>query len=73
MIAATALNPSDTMKGCFVVGALWYFTLLKKVGEKYEYYISSGFDALMPKKLYQIFTNLQAVKAEALAAIANQS
>ena len=69
MIAATAINPSDTMKGCFVVGALWYFTLLKKVEGKYEYYISSGYKALAPKELYQIFTYLQAVKAEALAVL----
>lgn len=69
MIAAIEQNPADEMKGCFVVGAQWFFTLLQKRGDKYFYYISQPFEALIHEKLYRIFTNLQAVKAEALAAI----
>lgn len=67
MIAALAQNPSDEMKGCFIVGPLWYFTRLIKVDNQYEYFISPGFDALSNEDLYQIYSNLQAVKAEALA------
>ena len=73
MIAALEQNPADSMKGCFVVGAQWFFTLLQKKDSKYYYYISQPFEALIHEKLYQIFINLQAVKAEALAAIAKES
>jgi len=73
MIAALEQNPADEIKGCFVVGSQWFFTLLHKRGDKYFYYISQPFEALIHEKLYRIFVNLQAVKAEALAAIKQES
>ena len=73
MIAALGINQSNEMKGCYVVGGQWFFTLLKKEENIYRYYISPYFDALIPEKLYQIFTNLQAVKAEALAYLAEDA
>lgn len=71
MIAAIGQNNSSEIKGCYVIGQLWYFTLLKKVDHTYHYYISPSFDALVPEKLQHIFSNLQAVKAEALAFLSN--
>lgn len=67
MIVAIALNQEEKMRGGFVVGSLWYFALLQKEGELYRYYISPSFDALSQKGMFQIFTYLQAVKADALA------
>lgn len=73
MIAALEMNPSHEMKGGFIVGALWYFALLRKVEERYFFYISPGYNALDFEDLQYIFTILQSVKAEALEAITNMT
>ena len=70
LIAALAINEANVIKGGFIISAQWFFASLRKVENKYIYYVSPAFDALIPEKLYQIFTNLQAVKAEALAYLA---
>lgn len=67
MLVAIAQNKMEEVKGAYVIGQLWYFTLLKKKGEQYEYYISPPFNALSVTQLQQIYRYLQAVKADSLS------
>lgn len=71
LITALAINQQNSIKGGYIVGQLWYFSILEKEGDKYKYYVSRNFDALSFKKLYQIYNILQAVKSEALGLCKN--
>lgn len=67
MIATLAHNESQTIKGGYILGQLWKFAILEKIGDKsYHYYVSASFDALIYEQLKQIYINLQAVKKEAI-------
>ena len=69
LLTALAINGKTLIKGGLIVGQLWHFAFLEKKGDQYFYYISPALDALIPEKLHQIYRNLQAVKAEALAEV----
>ncbi|MEA3316014.1 MAG: hypothetical protein U9Q30_09180, partial [Campylobacterota bacterium] len=46
LISAVELNSWDNIKGAFIVGAIWNFVILEKLGkDKYQYYISVNFDS----------------------------
>ena len=63
MLTATTLNNTNEIKGGYIIGELWKFIVLKKLeNEKYEYFVSDGFDCLKLNDLKQIYINLQAVK-----------
>ncbi len=63
MLAAMTLNKTNTIIGGYIIGRYWNFIILDKLeNEKYEYFISDGFDCLKFDDLKQIYINLQAVK-----------
>ncbi|MEM0995005.1 MAG: hypothetical protein AAGI49_18390 [Bacteroidota bacterium] len=64
MITALAENEQDRIKGGFITEQQWRVAILeKKAHHTYQYYGSPVLAALVPEQLYQIYTNLKAVKA----------
>ncbi len=56
-------NKTTIMRGGYIVGQLWKFVILEKVGEnQFEYVVSKAFDSLDLDDLKQIYVILQAVK-----------
>jgi len=65
LISAIELNNWTTIKGAYIVGAIWNFVILEKLGkDKYQYYISSNFDSTKIEDLKDIYKNLTFVKNE---------
>lgn len=65
MIVSILTNRTNTMKGAYIVGSVWTFVILQKIGEKiYEYSVSKKFDSMDMEDLKQIYKNLQIVKKE---------
>jgi len=64
MLSAIILNGSDTIKGAYIMGTIWNFTILEKKNDRYIYYTSKSLDSLDIDDLKQIYTNLQIVKRE---------
>jgi hypothetical protein len=53
------------MKGAYIVGAVWHFVILEKLGpNKYQYFISKLFNATNIEDLKSIYQNLLFVKNE---------
>jgi hypothetical protein len=53
------------MKGAYIVGAVWHFVILEKIGtNKYQYFISKLFNATNIEDLKSIYQNLLFVKNE---------
>ena len=64
MIAATIVNNSNKIKGAYIMGTVWNFTILEKKENKYIYYTSKSLDSSDIDDLKQIYKNLQIVKRE---------
>ena len=65
LISAVELNDFKTIKGAYIVGAIWNFVILKKIKvHKYEYFISPNFDSTKIHDLEDIYKNLLVVKNE---------
>jgi len=65
LISAVELNNWKTIKGAYIIGSIWNFVILKKLGKnKYEYFISENFDSSKIEDLKGIFKNLLFVKKE---------
>ncbi len=63
MLTAMTLNKTNKIIGGYIIGRYWNFIILEKLeNEKYEYFVSDGFDCLKFDDLKQIYINLQAVK-----------
>jgi hypothetical protein len=68
LIAAVELNQFTTLKGAFIIGALWHFVILEKIGiDSYQYFISKSYDSTDLEKLQGIYKNLLYVKQEIFA------
>ena len=53
------------MRGAYIVGAIWNFVILEKVGvDKYQYYVSQNFDSTKIEDLKAIYKNLVFIKNE---------
>ncbi len=56
-------NKTNIMRGGYVIGQLWKFVILEKIGENhFQYFVSKSFDSLDLDDLKQIYVILQAVK-----------
>jgi hypothetical protein len=67
MITAIELNSWKTIKGAYIIGAIWNFVILEKVDENnYRYWISQNFDSSDLEKLKLIYKNLLFIKNEIL-------
>jgi hypothetical protein len=65
LIAAIELNNWFTIKGAYIVGAIWNFVILEKLEtDKYQYFVSPNFDCTKIEDLQLIYKNLLFVKAE---------
>ena len=70
LISGVELNKQEEMKGAYIVGAFWYFVILKKLGkDKYEYFVSRSFDSMRIDDLEQIYKNLIYIKNEIIKQI----
>jgi hypothetical protein len=65
LISAVELNNWTTIKGAYIVGSIWRFVILEKLGEnKYQYFVSQNFDSTKIEDLKDIYKNLLFVKNE---------
>ena len=63
MMVAMELNEENLMRGAFVIGRIWNFVILTKLGNnQYEYFRSPDFNVLKIQELKQLYINLQAIK-----------
>jgi hypothetical protein len=68
LIAAVELNQFTAIKGAFIIGVIWYFVILEKIGtDSYQYFISKSYDSTDLEKLQGIYKNLLYVKQEIFA------
>jgi hypothetical protein len=68
LIAAVELNQFTTMKGAFIIGAIWHFVILEKIeNHSYQYFVSKSYDSTDLEKLQGIYKNLLYVKREIFA------
>ncbi len=64
-MSAVELNDWKSIKGAYIVGSIWNFVILEKLGkDKYQYFISSNFDATKIEDLKSIYRNLLFIKNE---------
>jgi len=65
LISAIELNNDTSMRGAYIVGAIWNFVILEKLGkDKYQYFVSENFDSSKIEDLKGIYRNLVFVKEE---------
>lgn len=65
LLVALHINQVQKMKGAFIAGPRWNFMILEKLpDEKFVFYVSKNFDAMKISDLQEIYTYLQAVKAD---------
>jgi uncharacterized protein YfkK (UPF0435 family) len=65
LIAGVELNSWKEIKGAYIVGAIWNFVILEKVGENsYRYFVSENFDSTKIEDLKNIYKNLVFIKNE---------
>jgi hypothetical protein len=63
LLSGIAINETNIMRGCYVIGRNWYFVIMEKdENNNYTAYISEQFDSLKIVDLKQIYKNLQIVK-----------
>jgi hypothetical protein len=63
LVAAIAINDTNIMRGCYVIGRNWNFVIMEKdENNNYFAHISDQFDCLKIADLTQIYKNLQIVK-----------
>ncbi len=47
MLVAVEKNESTIFRGAYIIGQLWKFVILEKIGEnQFEYFVSQAFDSL---------------------------
>jgi hypothetical protein len=65
LISAVELNGFNSIKGAYIVGAIWNFVILERVEKhNYIYYVSQNFDSTKIEDLKSIYKNLLFVKNE---------
>ena len=65
LISAIELNNDASMRGAYIVGAIWNFVILEKLDKnKYQYFVSENFDSSKIGDLKDIYKNLVFVKEE---------
>jgi len=65
LISAVELNHWQTIKGAYIIGAMWHFVILEKLAEnQYQYFVSQNFDSMKINDLKAIYRNLLQIKQE---------
>ena len=74
LIAGVELNNETVIKGAYIVGAIWNFVILEKLGkDTYQYYVSENYDSTKIDDLKGIYKNLMFVKEEIIAKIEEEN
>jgi len=74
LISAVELNDETVIKGAYIVGAIWNFVILEKLGEKkYQYFVSENFDSTKIADLKNIYKNLVFVREEILERVKRET
>lgn len=67
LIAGVELNSWKEIKGAYIVGSIWNFVILEKLGEnRYRYFVSENFDSSKIDDLKSIYKNLLFIKNEVI-------
>ncbi|MEA3229172.1 MAG: hypothetical protein U9P38_08895 [Campylobacterota bacterium] len=67
LISAIELNSEISMRGAYIVGAIWNFVILEKLShDKYQYFVSQNYDCTKIEDLKDIYKNLLFVKNEVI-------
>jgi hypothetical protein len=62
------------IKGAYIVGAIWNFVVLEKIGkDAYEYFVSQNFDSTKIGDLQDIYKNLLFIKDEIIQKIEKEN
>lgn len=74
LISAIELNCWKSIKGAYIVGAIWNFVILEKIGKnRYQYFISKNFDSSDINGLKFIYKNLLFIKNEIVEMIGKEA
>ena len=74
LISAVELNNEKSMRGAYIVGAIWNFVILEKLGkDKYQYFVSQNYDSTKIDDLKDIYKNLVFVKNEIIEMIKSEN
>jgi len=74
LISGMELNNDTSMRGAYIVGAIWNFVILEKLGkDKYQYFVSENFDSSKIEDLKGIYRNLVFVKEEIIERVKRES
>lgn len=74
LISAVELNSESSMRGAYIVGAIWNFVILEKLGkDTYQYFVSENYDSTKIDDLKGIYKNLMFVKEEIIAKIEEEN
>ena len=70
LIAGVELNKERMMRGAYIVGSIWRFVILEKLGERqYQYFVSRDFNATRLDDIQDIYKNILFVKEEIIQKI----
>ena len=70
LISAVELNKENIIKGAYIIGSIWNFVVLEKLGEnKYQYFVSPNFDSRKIEDLKSIYANMLFIKNEIIESI----
>jgi len=65
LLVSIEKNKSKIMRGAYIIGQIWKFVVLEKIGENaFEYFVSDAFDSLKTHDLELIYKNLQTIKSK---------
>ncbi|SFV51261.1 hypothetical protein MNB_SV-9-352 [hydrothermal vent metagenome] len=74
LISAVELNNETSMKGAYIIGAIWNFVILEKLGkDEYRYFVSDNFDSTKIDDLKGIYRNLIFVKEEIIEMVRGEN
>jgi hypothetical protein len=74
LISAVELNNWIHIKGAFIIGAIWNFVILEKLGkDKYQYFVSENFDSTKIEDLKGIYKNLMFIKNEIIEIVKKEN
>ena len=63
LISGVELNNWNTIKGAYIVGAIWHFVILERLEKNsYQYFVSQNFDSTRVDDLIDIYRNLLYIK-----------
>jgi hypothetical protein len=63
MLVTIEKNKTSLLHGGYIIGQVWKFVILEKIGENnFDYFVSEAFDSLKLNDLQRIYKILQAVK-----------